>query len=189
MATYTRSSLNYLWLAWFALNIPIVLLIDALDFYPSWLYQPADSPLHAIHLFRNDYLDTYNDKVLTWRPETSGGHDSWIQLFLYLEFAFLLPTVIYGVLRLGAQRKGTSGRDELLFLVYAFHTVLTTSVVIYDICFRPDAFGNAATKRQFLFQVIGPWIAIPSLMFFDMASRILGRIRVADAALASKKTR
>ena len=184
-------------------------MIDALDFYPSWLYQPADSPLHAIHLFRNDYLDTYNDKVLTWRPETSGGHDSWIQLFLYLEFAFLLPTVIYGVLRLGAQRKGTSGRDELLFLVYAFHTVLTTSVVIYDICFRPDAFGNAATKRQFLFQVIGPWIAIrefalppiirmegvltsfvsASLMFFDMASRILGRIRVADAALASKKTR
>ncbi|KAK3687166.1 transmembrane protein 6/97 [Podospora appendiculata] len=187
MATYTQSWRNHVWLAWFALQVPIVLLIDAMHFYPSWLYKPASSPLHFAEVFRQDYIATYNDPFMQWSAATAAGHDSWIGLFLYLEFAFSVPIVVYALYRLGVQRKGTSGADELLLLVYAFETALTTLTCIHDVSYWDPAVYSAELKQTFQLNFLGPWLLMPTLMFVDMVFRILARIKVADAAVAGKK--
>ncbi|ESA43107.1 hypothetical protein GE21DRAFT_6774 [Neurospora crassa] len=191
MAVYNESRLNYVWLAWFALSIPIILFIDALHFYPSSWYSSPSAPLHIFHLARQDYIAQYNDPIIQWSPSTSvpGSHDSWIGLFLYLEFGFTLPAVLYGFFLLAVKRKGTTGRDELLFLVYALETALTTLVCIYDVGYWDPAVYSEEAKRTMVLQFFGPWFLVPSIMAVDMARRILGRIKVADEAMEERQRR
>ncbi|KAL0471316.1 hypothetical protein QR685DRAFT_595763 [Neurospora intermedia] len=191
MAVYNESRLNYVWLAWFALSIPIILFIDALHFYPSSWYSSPSAPLHIFHLARQDYIAQYNDPIVQWSPSTSvpGSHDSWIGLFLYLEFGFTLPVVLYGFFLLTVKRKGTTGRDELLFLVYALETALTTLVCIYDVGYWDPAVYSEEAKRTMVLQFFGPWFLVPSIMAVDMARRILGRIKVADESVEERQRR
>jgi hypothetical protein len=134
---------------------------DLLEFlWPAWAYEPAGSPLHAAFEMKQWYIQKYNDPVVQWTPETAAGHDSWMGLFLYLEFAFLLPTVLYGLYRLGVQRRGTSGCDELLFLVYALETSFTTLVCIYDTLYWDSAALSAELKRELQTQLYGPWLVV-----------------------------
>ncbi|KAK1775765.1 transmembrane protein 6/97 [Copromyces sp. CBS 386.78] len=189
MAVYNESRLNYVWTAWFALSIPIILFIDALPSYPSSLYLPPSSPLHPFHLIRQDYIATYNDPIVQWSPSTSvpGSHDSWIGLFLYLEFGFSLPVVAYGFFKLAVKGKGTTGADELLFLVYALETALTTLVCIHDVGYWDPEVHSVEVRRRMVLQFFGPWFLVPSVMAVDMARRILGRIKVADEAMERRK--
>ncbi|KAK0617785.1 transmembrane protein 6/97 [Bombardia bombarda] len=195
MAIYHKPFTNYIWLAWFSLQVPIILckLIDMLHFYPTWLYKPTDSPLHFAEKIQQNHIATYNDPYVQWLPATAvpSGHDSWIGLFLYIELAFLLPTALYGVYRLGldsrGRKQGTSGGDELLFLVYAFETALTTLVCVHDVFYWDKEVYSPEVMRSYQVNLLGPWLVIPSLMFVDMASRIMKRVRVADAAVQGKK--
>ncbi|KAK0701584.1 transmembrane protein 6/97 [Lasiosphaeria miniovina] len=188
MAVYNTSARNHVWLAWFVLQVPIIVLIDGLDyFFPSSMYEPAGAPLHFAYNIKQDYVATYNDPIGQWSPETASGHDSWMGLFLYLEFAFILPAVLYAVFQLGVMRRGTSGATELLLLLYGFETALTTLVCIHDVAYWDPAAYSPEVKRTLTFQLFGPWFAIPFLMSIDMACRILARFKAADAALASKK--
>ncbi|KAK4130485.1 hypothetical protein BT67DRAFT_390840 [Trichocladium antarcticum] len=190
MTTYNTTWKNKAWLGWFLLQIPLILLIDLLEFlWPKWVYEPAGAPLHFIFALKEWYIQTYNDPIVQWTVETAAGHDSWMGLFLRVEFVFLLPTVLYAVYRLGVQRRGTSGADELLFMVYALEVAFTTLVCIYDSFYWDDAVYSAELKRTFLVQFYGPWCLIPSIGAIDMATRILGRFRAADALLESKKSR
>ncbi|KAK3319443.1 transmembrane protein 6/97 [Apodospora peruviana] len=187
MTTYTKTWRNNVWLVWFTIQVPIILLIDALEFYPKWLHESPGAPLHLFATVQKEHIAKYNDPIVQWSRETASGHDSWMGLFLYLEFAFTLPTVLYALYRFGVKRTGTSGADELLFLLYGFETALTTLVCIHDSFYWDDAVYSAEVKRTFQVNFFGPWFVIPTLVFIDMASRILSRIRVADAALAGKK--
>ena len=135
--------------------------MDLLEFlWPAWVYEPAGAPLHAVFAVKQEYIQKYNDPVVQWTPETASGHDSWMGLFLYLEFAFLLPTALYGIYRLGVQRRGTSGRDELLFLVYGLELSFTTLVCIYDSLYWDSAACSAELKRELQVQLYGPWLVI-----------------------------
>lgn len=148
---------------------------------------------------------------MQWSPSTSvpGSHDSWIGLFLYLEFGFTLPVVLYGFFLLTVKRKGTTGRDELLFLVYALETALTTLVCIYDVGYWDPAVYSEEAKRTMVLQFFGPWFLVrklppsflsdqsgyadnrqtASIMAVDMARRILGRIKVADESVEERQRR
>jgi hypothetical protein len=128
--------------------------------WPAWIYQPAGSPLHFFWGVKEWYMQKYNDPILQWTPETSGGRDNWIRLFLYLELVFLLPTTFYGVYRLGVQRKGTSGADELLFFAYALEMAFTTLVCIHNTFYLDDALYPTAIKREMQFQLYGPFLVI-----------------------------
>ncbi|KAL2266847.1 hypothetical protein VTJ83DRAFT_4124 [Remersonia thermophila] len=188
MATQNRTRKNKAWLAWFLMQLPIIFFMDLLEvIWPAWVYQPVGSPLHFFWGVKEWYIQKYNDPILQWTPETSSGHDNWIRLFLYLELAFLLPTTLYGVFRLGVQRRGTSGADELLFFVYAFEMAFTTLVCIHHTFYLDDAMYPADVKKEMQLQLYGPFLVIPILGAIDMASRILGRIKVADAAMGEKK--
>lgn len=81
-------------------------------------------------------------------------------LFLLLVFAFLLPTSLYGIYHLGLKRRGTSGADELLFLVYALEVAFTTLVSIFDSFYWDSAVYSAELKRTFLVQLYGPWCLV-----------------------------
>ncbi|KAK4209607.1 transmembrane protein 6/97 [Rhypophila decipiens] len=189
MTTYTKTWRNYLWLAWFVIQLPIIILIDGYDhLFPKSFSQPG-GPLHPLAVARQDYIATFNDPIVQWSPDTPRGHDSWMGLFLYIEFAATLPTVLYAVYRLGLSKrnKGTSGADELVFLVYGFETALTTLVCFHDVFYWDDKVYSPELKNTFKYSFFAPWIVMPTLLFVDMASRILARIRVADAMLAGKK--
>ncbi|KAL2158702.1 hypothetical protein VTH06DRAFT_4184 [Thermothelomyces fergusii] len=190
MATYTKTWRNKVWLGWFVLQLPIILFMDLLDYlWPAWLYKPAGSPLHAAYALREWYVAQYNDPIVQWTAEAAGAHDSWMGLFLHLEAVFLLPTVVYGLYRLGASRRGgTSGADELLLLVYALEVAFTTLVCIHHLSFLDEAAYPPAVKREMQLQLYGPWFVVPALGAIDMASRILGRIKAADALLAAQKS-
>ncbi|KAL2190558.1 hypothetical protein L209DRAFT_750681 [Thermothelomyces heterothallicus CBS 203.75] len=190
MATYTKTWRNKVWIGWFLMQLPIILFVDLLDYiWPASLYQPAGSPLHAAYELKEWYVQKYNDPIVQWSAETASGHDSWMGLFMHLEAFFLLPTVLYGLYRLAlSRRRGTSGADELLLLVYALEVALTTLICIYDVSFLDDAAYPPAVKREMQFQLYGPWFVVPALGAIDMASRILGRIKAADAVLAAKKS-
>ena len=135
--------------------------------WPKWVYEPVGALLHPIILVKEWYIQTYNDPIVQWSVETAAGHDSWMGLFLRVEFVFLLPTVLYGVYRLGVQRRGTSGGDELLFMVYALEVAFTTLVCIYDTFYWDSAVYSDELKSTMRIQFYGPWFLIrkcPSLV-------------------------
>ncbi|KAK0645426.1 transmembrane protein 6/97 [Cercophora newfieldiana] len=187
MTTYNKSGVNYLWLAWSILQLPIMLFVDGLDFYPDALYKPAGSPLHFFHGVKQDYIAELNDPIVQWTPETASGHDSWMGLFVYFELAFALPVMLFTIYRLGIKRTGTSGAHELLLMIYGFEAAFTTSVAMHDVLYWDNTVYTAAQKNKLLFQMYIPWLIVPSFICLNMASRILARIKVADAALAAKK--
>lgn len=221
MANYNNTWRNQAWLGWLLMQLPIILcklrmlhmklideangaVIDLLDFiWPAWVYEPPAAPLHVFYTLKEWYIKEYNDPIVQWSATTATGHDSWMGLFLYLELAFLLPTVLYGIYRLGVQRRGTSGADELLFFVYALEMAFTTLVCIFDSFYWDSTVYSADLKRTFWVQFYGPWFVIckclrlhkaahrltksATLGAIDMATRILGRIQAADAVLQSRK--
>ncbi|KAK3938324.1 hypothetical protein QBC46DRAFT_355966 [Diplogelasinospora grovesii] len=187
MAVSKQSWKDYVWLVWFLIQIPVIFLVDATHFYPKWLYASPESPLHFMQLIKDNYISTYNDPIAQWTAETATQHSSWIPLFLSIEMLFSAPIVLYAVYRLGVKRAGTTGANELLFLVYAFETAFTTLVCIHDVLYWDDAVYNIDLKRTFVFNLFGPWFVIPAIMFVDMCSRILSRINAADAVAVGKK--
>jgi len=98
-------------------------------------------------------------------PTSSAPGNSWVDLFMKLEFFFSLPTVLYGVYRLSglggkSSRLSTSGADELLFLVYALLTAFTTLVCMHDVAWWDDRAYPAEVKRVFWFQTYGPFFVV-----------------------------
>lgn len=128
--------------------------------YPTWVYEPAGAPLHAVHALKQWYIQMYNDPIVQWSPETASGHDNWMGFLLHAEFFFLLPTVLYALYRLAVQRRGTSGADELLFFVYALEVAFTTLMCIHDTYYLDDAVYSTDQKRALRFQFYGPWFVI-----------------------------
>ena len=132
--------------------------IDGLPFYPARLYEPPGSPLHFFHTLRQDYIATYNDPIVQWTADA--GRDSWIPLFTRLEMLFQLPVALFAAYRLGGRRAGTRGSDELLFLVYALETALTTLTCLHNVLWWDDAVYSAEVKNAIIFQVYGPWFIV-----------------------------
>jgi len=167
------------------------------------MYEPAGSPLHAAFRSKQWYIASFNDPIVQWTPETSAGHDSWMGLFLFLEAAFLLPAILYGLYCFGIRRKGTSGEDELLFFVYALEVWFTTVICAFDVWNLDSAVWSAEIKHTLVIQFYGPYLVLrksnvrsrsartltqeAALGAIDMGSRILYRIRTADTLLETKK--
>lgn len=56
-----------------------------------------------------------------------------------------------------------TGREELLYLIYAFVTAFTTLVCLNDVFYWDNALYDAKAKNVFLFQLYGPWVVIRKL--------------------------
>ncbi|KAK3996213.1 transmembrane protein 6/97 [Cladorrhinum sp. PSN332] len=188
-AVYNNSWRNNIWLGWFYVQLPIILLVDLLEFiYPATLYRPEGSTLHFFWKVKQWYIQTYNDPVVQWSPETASGHDSWMGLFLHFELLFLLPTTMWGLYRLGVQQKGTRGTDELLFFVYALEMAFTTLVCIHDTWYWDSNLYTESMKATLRWQFYAPFVVVPLIGAYDMGSRLVARLDAADEAAEGKKT-
>ncbi|KIH89952.1 hypothetical protein SPBR_00984 [Sporothrix brasiliensis 5110] len=190
----SQTTRDRIWLVWFCLQIPVILCVDAVDTYPAWLCADPGAPLHFLHTFRQWYVTTYNDPLMDWTPASGaavGAGGPWMTLFLWIEIAATLPIVLYSVYRFTRLATATStatapshaaasttGPWELLFLVYAFETALTTAVCIHDVGYWSPAVYSEADKNVFRYQLFGPYFAMPALLFVDMYSRLLARFNV-----------
>ncbi|KUI53809.1 hypothetical protein VP1G_01110 [Cytospora mali] len=179
MATSPKNWRDKLWLVWLILQIVCILFIDAVQFYPEWLYKAPGSPLYCLQQLKDFYVATYNDPLV--QPETE---PNWIRLMFIIELCFQLPVVFYATWRLSGKR-GTTGRLELLLLVYAFETAFSTLLCINDVFSWDPMVYSPEQKNVFLCQLYGPWFAIPSLMFIDMYVRLHNRLASTDVV---KKT-
>jgi len=139
-------------------------VIDGLDLmWPKWTYEPAGSPLHIFYTAKTEYLAEHRDPIPQWSPATASGHDSWMGLFLYLEWAVALPILLFTVYRLGVQRKGTSGAHELALLALSVEVALTTLVCIHDVYYW-DASYTAEAKLKLVTTMYSPWLIVRKLI-------------------------
>ncbi|KAL8287919.1 hypothetical protein RB597_000149 [Gaeumannomyces tritici] len=183
MAYKPKPWVDKVWLAWFVLQLLVIFLVDALQFYPPSLYEAEGSPLHALKRLHDHYVATYNDPIVQW--ELPGR--PWTRLFSLVEMAFQLPTAAYGVYLLGGGG-GTSHGDEMLFFVYALEVAFTTLVCVHDVAYWDDAVYSLQQKQVIWFQLYGPWLLIPSIMAVDMFFRLRTHL-VASAAGTERKTK
>lgn len=159
--------------------------MDAVPFYPQELRVPPTSPLHFLERLRNYYIATFNDPIVQWTSDL--GHDNWIPLFFHIEMLFLLPVCMYTVYSqgFGNRKVGFTGPEELLYLIYSFVTAFTTLVCVNDVFYWDEAIYDHKAKNVFLWQLYGPWVLIPGIMFYDMYSRLLRRLRASETAVAT----
>ena len=145
--------------------------VDAVEFYPEWLYMPKDSPLHFLHTIREHYIAEYNDPIFNWKPERG---PSFAPLFLYYEMIYMLPVVLFTVYRL-ARGRGITGPHELLLVIYGFATAGTCGICLNDITYWDPNVYSAEQKDVFRYQLYGPWFVIreSTPLFHLMPSSVL----------------
>ena len=107
---------------------------------------------------------------MDWTPAKGvevGAGGSWMALFLWIEIGATLPIVFYSVYRFAklatksaGQALSTTGPLELLLLIYAFETALTTAVCIHDVGYWSPAVYSEANKNVFRYQLFGPYFAM-----------------------------
>ncbi|KAK2613969.1 hypothetical protein N8I77_000835 [Diaporthe amygdali] len=174
MAASPKNKRDKVWLTWFIIQIVIIFLIDAVQFYPPQLYKTPESPLYFLQQIKDFYVATYNDPLV--QPETE---PNWMHMVSVVEIGFQLPVALYAAWKLSG-RKGTSGPFELLLLVYAFETAFSTLLCINDVFYWDPAVYSQEQKNVFLFQLYGAWLVIPAVMFVDMYWRLYSRLSVTD---------
>ncbi|KAJ4390108.1 hypothetical protein N0V93_007581 [Gnomoniopsis smithogilvyi] len=175
MATSPKNWRDQIWQVWFVLQFLIILFVDGVPYiYPAWLYQPKGSPLHFLQKIRDYDINTYNDPLFQEHLAPNFMH------FLFIiEIGFQLPTVLFSLYRF---RKGTTtGPFELLLLVYAFETAFSTALCMNSVFFIDELVFTPEQRTVFLWQLMGPWATIPTLMFIDMYWRLYSRTSAGDA--------
>ncbi|KAG6366728.1 hypothetical protein INS49_000908 [Diaporthe citri] len=179
MAASPKNKRDKAWLGWFIMQLIVIFLIDAVQFYPPELYKAPGSPLYFLQQMKDFYISTYNDPLVQ-----SATAPNWMHLVSVVEIGFQLPVALYAVWRLSGSR-GTSGPFELLLLAYAFETAFSTLLCINDVFYWDPAVYSWEQKKVFLFQLYGSWLVIPTVMFVDMYWRLYSRLSATDAV---KKT-
>ncbi|TLS30974.1 hypothetical protein PpBr36_03289 [Pyricularia pennisetigena] len=184
MAFKSRGGLDKVWLGWFIMQAVVIALVDAVPFYPKWLYASPESPLYFLQRIHDFYVDTYRDLVvIEWHNAVPVR--PWVRLFAYFAISFQFPTAVYAALRLRKGR-GTSGGDELLFLVYALEAFLSTLVCIHDVYHWDEKLYTMAEKHFLVGVFYSPWLLIPFAMFVDLYLRLYGRVSASDVAKKTK---
>ncbi|KAJ2902176.1 hypothetical protein MKZ38_000974 [Zalerion maritima] len=184
-AAPSKSWLDYVYLVYFALQPPIILLIDCVPLvYPSSLYRSPSSPLHFLQSLRTFYATQFGDQFFA-REEP----ERWFAMFGYQELLFHLPIALWAVSSLSGLRGGAGakerlpGKTELVLLCYALQTAVTTATCIYEVLGwyegpegKPEEEelaegGNetlVTTKEQKMLLVwglYGPYLALRELAF------------------------
>lgn len=154
MSTSTRTWRDNAWFAFFVVQIPIMLLVDLVPFYPTWMYVPPESPLHFLSRIRTWYKATYNDLFFT------GPTPPWFDFFGAVEAVFLFPFVAWSLWRLSDFKRGTTGPQELATLLFAFWYAMTTATCLNDVFYWDEDAYPWEKKKVFLFQIYGPWFVL-----------------------------
>ena len=171
MASTTRSRLDKLYIAFFAISLvsmlgklytsapypsPKLTLLPAVDlvhFLPDSLWIPQDSPVHPLHSLREFYTTTYQDLyfLTPWASQPR-----FFRLFTLLELVFQLPAALWILRRFLSGKRGPA--LELMCIVYGVECALTTLTCIYD-CWGWEGYAWEV-QRVLIFQLYLPWFLI-----------------------------
>lgn len=101
-----------------------------MPFYPSWLYKDPGAPLHVLQHLRDFYIAEYNDPIV---QDDKQPH--YMGILFAIEVGMQLPVTLYALYRLGfgSGTKGgrTTGPFELMLLVYALETALSSVLCLH----------------------------------------------------------
>ncbi|KAL2784896.1 transmembrane protein 6/97 [Aspergillus insuetus] len=148
---------DLIYFGFFAIHIPIILLVDAVPILPSLFDN------NVSRLLRNYYITTFRDKFFI------GPVPAWFTSFMYMELYYHLP--------LSAWALGALLRDDPLvpvhLLVFGFQSFLTSWTCLMEVWDWQDR--TTAEKRN-LTSLYGPYVALGAFMALDMFWRLRGRL-------------
>ncbi|KAL2867208.1 EXPERA domain-containing protein [Aspergillus lucknowensis] len=152
MALWSRKR-DLIYFGFFAIHIPIILLVDAVPILPS----PFDNTISRE--LRNYYITTFRDKFF------EGPAPGWFTSFMYMELYYHLPLSVWAL--------GALLRDDPLvpihLLVFGFQSFLTAWTCLVEVWDWEDR--SLAEKRN-LTSLYGPYVALGGFMALDMFWRL-----------------
>ncbi|KAI0339495.1 hypothetical protein BDW22DRAFT_1380763 [Trametopsis cervina] len=179
--------LDLIYITFFAMHIPMTLLMDLQALYPAQFIPPLLTKLSDF------YMAISNDPLIGGALYDPGRY-SWFRSLLLLEGVFQLPVFI-----LGAHGLLRGSRSiYVLLLIYGASTATTTYACLAVIFFTPTTnLETAAAKiasvtaeqRTFLLVCYLPFLLIPLAMSTDMAFRVLHLMHDGARASVALKTR
>jgi hypothetical protein len=137
-------------------------VVDAVDQYPHSLWEPEGSILRPLGVLHEYVLASMKDPILGWSASSPKAHEmAYVGLLLWGEILFLMPVAVYGAWALWPTRakKGTTGPQELLFLIWAFEMAFSTVICMNNIFWWDPVEYPDDVKRSFVF-VYGPWVVV-----------------------------
>ncbi|KAI9756652.1 MAG: sterol homeostasis protein [Chaenotheca gracillima] len=189
MATpISARKLDLLYLVFFVIHIPIMLLVDLNPLYTNYLQSAKDPSVSTSSIssfasnvtakgsaLRTYYADAYQDKFFLDPP-------AWFTIYIWLEAVYHLPLSIWAI--------GALIRDDhrvpLQLLLFAAEAGLTTLTCVAEMLSWTHI--NADGKWK-LAGVYVPYLALALLMGSDMYLRITRSLEKGDDLARRHKTR
>ncbi|KAF7195284.1 Sigma intracellular receptor 2 [Pseudocercospora fuligena] len=152
-----RRTLDYIYLTFFLIHIPIVFCVDIYPLYPSYLVPKFMTDL------RTWYIATYNDQFFVKPP-------AWFTLYIWMELIYHIPLSLYAVQALWSN---TDPKIPIHLLIYAIQTAVTTATCIADYM---SWGGHTSEQKLELGKLYVPYLMLSVFMGVDMYSRLVGAV-------------
>ncbi|EXJ81071.1 hypothetical protein A1O3_07359 [Capronia epimyces CBS 606.96] len=157
----TARKLDIVYLAFFVIHIPVMLLVDLAPLQPAFL-RPQIS-----YTLRQFYRDHYRDRYFEAPP-------AWFTAYMYLEASYHLPLSLWMVWNIP--------KDHILvplhLLVFAVETALTTLTCVVDVRAWE---GYTAPQRNDLYALYVPYLVVACFMGSDAFLRVKRQIMSANS--------
>ena len=148
----TSRKLDILYLIFFTIHIPVILLVDIVPLYPASL-----TPSISISL-REYYIKTYRDKFFIDPP-------LWFWAYLGVELLGHLPGSVWMVWGLWRDE----GMTAVGLLVFGVQNSVTTLTCLVEMCGWD---GYTGSERWRLGALYGPYLGVAVLMSVDAMVRL-----------------
>lgn len=151
-----------LWKWWYAINVPIIILLDSNAVIPE-KFQVTKSLLDG-------YIDRFHDFLCASPPW-------WLQWMTVLELGFQLPVAIYSLWKLWTISNGRGDVRGALTSVkywsrlYALNVIVTTTFCMWYVWqygYYPDQIGHVLMgypDKLALMSVYLPYVVVPIVLF------------------------
>ncbi|KAL2415535.1 hypothetical protein ABEF95_001661 [Exophiala dermatitidis] len=154
--------LDIVYLVFFIIHVPVMLLIDLAPLQPAWL-RPRLS-----YTLREYYLERYRDRYFEHPP-------AWFTAYMYLEAGYHLPLSLWMMWNIP--------RDHILvplhLLLFALETAITTLTCVVDVAAWE---GYTAVQRKDLYGLYMPYLVVACIMGIDAFFRVKRQIAIMQPA-------
>ncbi|KAL3471856.1 transmembrane protein 6/97 [Aspergillus californicus] len=148
---------DLMYFGFFAIHIPIILMVDAVPVLPSLLENSISLQL------RDCYIDTFQDKFF------EGPVPAWFTSFIWMELCYHLPLSVWAL--------GAILRDDPLvplhLLIFGFQSFITSWTCLVEVWDWKD---RTVEQKQNLTMLYAPYVALGAFMALDMFLRLRARL-------------
>lgn len=141
-----------------------------MEFYPGWLWEPADAPLHFLVGLRRNYLASSGDPFFN---ASSAVHSApWFRVFVYIEGLVQFPLAAFLVSQLASRRRMT-GAAELAGLAFGCLTFMGSAACCFELLHMGPDEVAAEKKGSLLYGTYLPFVVIRKLTFSLWVTKLL----------------